>query len=77
MTKEDYRLLEFLLGKLETEIGNKICIIPGYIQDGYHIGVYSSKTGEPITSATGPTIESTVEILKQSTTTNDTTKGND
>lgn len=77
MTKEDYRLLELLLGKLATEIGNKICIIPHYLHDGYRIGVYSSKTGEPNTAATGPTIEATVEKLKQqSTTTNDTTKGN-
>lgn len=64
MTKEDYRLLELLLDKLQLEIGNKICIIPGYIQDGYHIGEYSRKSGEPINSATGPTIEATVENLK-------------
>jgi|ERR1044072_1908465 hypothetical protein len=65
MTKEDYRQFELLLGKLQTEIGNKICIIPGYIQDGYHVGVYSSKSGEPITSATGYNIETVVERLKQ------------
>lgn len=78
MTKEDYRLLELLLDKLELEMGNKICIIPGYIQDGYHIVVYSRTSGEPITSATSYSIEATVEKLKQqSTTTNDTTAGND
>lgn len=77
MSKEDYRLLELLLGKLEMEIGNMICIIPGYIQDGYHIGVYDRKSGEPHTGATGPSIESVVEKLKQqSTPTNDTTTGN-
>ena len=79
MTSLEYKQIEHLLAKLQEEIGgNKICIIPYYINDGYHIGVFSSKTGEPIMSATGPTIESTVEKLKQqSTTTNDTTKGND
>ena len=78
MTSLEYNQLEHLLAKLQQEIGgNKFCIIPHYMHDGYHIGVYSSKTGEPITSATGHSIESTVEKLKQqSTTTNDTTKGN-
>lgn len=64
MTKEDYRLLELLLGKLEMEIGNKICVIPGHIQDGYYIGVYSRKSGEPTVSASGPSIESVVGKLK-------------
>jgi hypothetical protein len=65
MTKEEYQQLELLLNKLESEIGNKICIIPGYIQDGYYINNYSSKTGLQLRSATGPTIEETVKILKQ------------
>lgn len=66
MTPWEYKQLEHLLAKLQGEIGgNKFCIIPYYLHDGYHIGVYSSKSGEPITSATGPTIELTVEKLKQ------------
>jgi hypothetical protein len=73
MTSLEYKQLELLLAKLQQEIrGNKFCIIPHYLHDGYHIGLYSSKTGEPITAATGPTIESTVEKLKQqSNTTNE------
>jgi hypothetical protein len=66
MTSLEYKQLEHLLAKLQQEIGgNKFCIIPHYLHDGYHIGVYSSKSGEPITSATGHSIESTVEKLKQ------------
>lgn len=66
MTKYEYKLLEELLDKLATEIGNKICIIPGYIQDGYHISNYSSKTGLPIKSATASTLEGAViELNKQ------------
>jgi hypothetical protein len=77
MTPLEYKQLEHLLAKLQEDIGgNNFCIIPHYIHDGYHIGIYSTKTGEPITSATGPSIEETVEKLKQSTTINDTTKGN-
>jgi hypothetical protein len=77
MTSWEYKQLEHLLAKLQGEIGgNKICIIPHYLHDGYHIGVYSSKSGEPVTSATGPTIQETVEKLKQQSNTNDTTEGN-
>lgn len=76
MTSLEYKQLELLLAKLQEEIGgNNFCIIPHYIHDGYYIGIYSTKTGKPITEANGPTIESTVEKLKQ-TTTNDITKGN-
>lgn len=71
MTEADYRLLELLLAKLEMQIGSKICIIPGYIQDGYHIGVYDRKTGEATISATGATIKETVDKLNQQTTTNE------
>jgi len=65
MTKEDYRLLELLLGKLETEIGNKICIIPAYVHDGYYINVYDKVTGLSLKSTIAPTIESAVEKLKE------------
>jgi len=65
MNKEDYRLLELLLGKLEAEIGNKICIIPNYVHDGYYINVYDRKYGNSLKSTIAPTIESAVEKLKQ------------
>jgi hypothetical protein len=42
MTEEDYKQLELLLGKLNTEIGNdkRILIIPNYVHDGYCMGIY-------------------------------------
>jgi hypothetical protein len=63
MTNEEYKQLESLLGKLEMEVGEKICIIPNYIHDGYHIGVYSRITGKPYKQASGPTIAETVQQL--------------
>jgi hypothetical protein len=66
MTTLEYKQLEHLLAKLQGEIGdNNICIIPHYLHDGYHIGIYSSESGELITSSAGPTIQETVEELKQ------------
>jgi hypothetical protein len=65
MTPEEYKQLETLLGKLNDEIGGKICIIPAHIHDGYYIGVYSSLSGKPYKAASGPTIEKTVEYIKQ------------
>lgn len=64
MTKEEYKQLEELLGKLTTELGNKICVIPGHIHDGYYIGVYSSNSGHPLKEATAYSIEATVERIK-------------
>jgi hypothetical protein len=42
MEEKDYKQLEFLLGKLNTEIGidKRILIIPNYVHDGYCIGIY-------------------------------------
>jgi hypothetical protein len=70
MTKEDYRLLELLLGKLGIEIG-MFCIIPGYLHDGYNIGIFNGQSGAPVKSATGATIEATVENLKLQPTNHD------
>lgn len=67
MTDEDYKQLEHLLGLLENEIGNKICIIPNHIHGGYHVGVYSGSSGKPIKDASGPTIKDTVNKLKATT----------
>jgi hypothetical protein len=77
MTPWEYKQLEYLLTKLHEEVGHAFCIIPNYLHDGYHIGIYSSESGEPITSATGPTIQETVEKLNLQSNTNDTTTGND
>lgn len=67
MSKEEYQQLETLLGKLNAELGHKICVIPAYVHDGYYINIYSSKTGLSLKSAIGPTIENTVEQLKSQT----------
>lgn len=40
-----------------------------------HIGVYKNGTGEPITSATGPTIKEVVEKLNQQPQTNGQNNG--
>lgn len=41
MTKEKFETLENLLGELGQYLGHhSFCIIPGYIQDGYHIAIY-------------------------------------
>jgi hypothetical protein len=63
MTQEDYKNLEHLLGKLNTEIGNdkRIMIIPNYVHDGYAIGVYENNilTDQYV----GATIESIVKKI--------------
>lgn len=54
MEEEDYKQLEFLLGKLNTEIGNdkRLMIIPNYVHDGYCIGIYKdSKFSEQYVGA--------------------------
>lgn len=76
MTSWEYKQLEYLLAKLHEEVGHPFCIIPHYLHDGYHIGLYDSK-GENITAASGPTIRDTVEKLKQQSTTNGTTANHD
>lgn len=65
MTDQEYTELESLLGKLESVLTHKFCIIPNYIHGGYHIGIYSGNCGYPRGSATGPTIKETVELIKQ------------
>ena len=63
MEKEDYEQLEFLLGKLNTEIGNdkRIMILPNYVHDGYYIGVY--KDNVLTDQYVGATIQSLVKKI--------------
>jgi hypothetical protein len=63
MEKENYKELEVLLSKLNTEIGNdkRIMIIPNYIHDGYCIGVYENN--QLIEQYVGATIESLVKKI--------------
>ena len=63
MTSKEYARLEALLGKLTLKLGGaKVLIVNGYIQDGYHIGVYNSR-GDCIKEGTHATIESTVKQI--------------
>lgn len=43
MTSEDFAQLDQLLSKLHTYLGSRYCIVPGFVHDGYHIGLYNSK----------------------------------
>lgn len=63
MTQEDYKQLEHLLGKLNTEIGNdkRLMIIPNYVHDGYAIGIYEN--GILIDQYVGATIQSLVKKI--------------
>lgn len=63
MEEKDYEQLEFLLGKLNTEIGNdkRIMIIPNYVHDGYAIGVYEG--GILTNQYVGATIQSLVKKI--------------
>ena len=66
MTLEEYRQLESLLNKLNTEIGvdKRLCIIPNYVHDGYCMGIYNSSTGHFEDEYVGATIESIVRKIK-------------
>jgi hypothetical protein len=63
MTQEDYKQLELLLGKLNTEIGNdkRIMVIPNYVHDGYAIGIYEG--GILTNQYVGATIQSLVKKI--------------
>ena len=65
MTPEDYKQLESLLNKLNTEIGvdKRLCIIPNYVHDGYCLGIYNSSTGKFQDEYVGTTIESLVRKI--------------
>lgn len=40
MNEEDFKQLELLLGKFQQHIRHRICIVPGIIFDGCHVGIY-------------------------------------
>jgi len=63
MTDEEVAQLEYLLGKLTTEIGNRICIIPYHIHDGVQIGVYH-ESGSIIKETTAATLKKAIEKIK-------------
>jgi len=72
MTQEEYKQLEDLLGKLQDEFKKPyiIQIRPGFLIDGYHIGVYDAgfcRSGKLIKEGGGANIESVVKKLTSTT----------
>jgi hypothetical protein len=65
MTKEECAELERLLGKLQLCLGHRVSILTGHIHDGYHMAIYSANSGTKRKEASGPTIESVVNELKE------------
>lgn len=68
MTQEEYKTLENLLDKLQGELGDAyiLQIRPGFLIDGYHIGLYNcgfGGTGKLIKQQGGYSIESVVKKL--------------
>ena len=63
LTPEQIMMLELLLGKLQEHIGYKFAIIPAYIQDGTHIGVYKSD-GTLLYSRTKPNLSEAINDVK-------------
>ena len=68
MTQEEYKTLEHLLEKLQIEFGKRYVmqISPGFLNDGYHIGLYDAGfcgSGKLIKQQGGSSIESVVKKL--------------
>ena len=68
MTEEEYKTLENLLDKLQGEFGEAYVmqIRPGFLIDGYHIGLYScgfGRSGKLIKQQGGHSIKSVVKKL--------------
>ena len=60
MTEKETKQLEKLLGKLSTKLNNhRVCVITGYIHDGYHVAQYAHD-GEKLSEKSGPTIWSII-----------------
>jgi hypothetical protein len=64
MDKKDYLMLEELLGKLRAEIGNRYCIIPDHVQDGFCIAVYDNNKGNLLGHYSSYDLKSTVEKIQ-------------
>ena len=63
MKTKDYKELTKLLDKLGTEIrAHRYCIIPRYLHEGCHIGVYDEK-GNLLKSVTAIDIPNAVQQL--------------
>jgi hypothetical protein len=60
MKDEELKQLEDLLGKLESVLKRHFCIIPGYVQDGYYIGLYDTN-GDNYVSVSGPELKGVID----------------
>lgn len=59
MTEEKFKQLESLLNELRAHIGYPYCVIPGYLQDGPHIGIYLNN--ELVAQAVNKDLQTSVE----------------
>jgi hypothetical protein len=64
MTKEEYKQLDKLLGKLSQKLSNKrYCLIPYHLNEGVYIGVYGD-SGILLAEVQAPSIEDAVNKIK-------------
>jgi len=64
MNETEIKMLELLLGKLQMDLKHNICITTGFVQDGFHIGVYHDKTGEVIIKECGHDLMTAINNCK-------------
>lgn len=65
MNDKDYLKLEQLLSELRRELKHRYCIIPDYIGEGVHIGIYDDNNGHLKNSTTNINIKEAVKQLKK------------
>jgi len=63
MEYKEYKSLDFLLKKLEGEIGHRVCVLPSGFGELTQIAVFDS-SGEKIKEGIGYNIHNCVENLK-------------
>jgi len=65
MKQSEYKKLTELLDKLGTEIkAHRFCIIPRYLHEGCHIGIYNAN-GDQVKAVTAIDISEAVKQLNQ------------
>jgi hypothetical protein len=62
MSKDEFKQLENLLGKLSAMLNGKYCIVPEVVHEGFHIGLYN-KMGHLSKTATCATLEKTAMAI--------------
>jgi hypothetical protein len=62
MTPEKFRQLEILMSELCVHLKHRCCVIPNYLDDGFHVGIYS-RNGDIKGGSTAPTLEQACDKL--------------